>query len=193
MSDSKKGKCIIFSAPSGAGKTTIVHYLLKESLGLEFSVSACSREPRKNEINGKDYYFLGLEGFKDQIDKEAFIEWEEVYTNNFYGTLKSEIERIWANGKSVIFDVDVIGGLNLKRIFGEQALSVFVKPPSYEVLEKRLRNRSTETEDKIQQRMKKANEEFAYAPEFDVILINDNLDESCNKAKEMVSEFLSKE
>jgi len=193
MSDSKKGKCIIFSAPSGAGKTTIVHYLLKESLGLEFSVSACSREPRKNEINGKDYYFLGLEGFRDQIDKEAFIEWEEVYTNNFYGTLKSEIERIWANGKSVIFDVDVIGGLNLKRIFGEQALSVFVKPPSYEVLEKRLRNRSTETEDKIQQRMKKANEEFAYAPEFDIILINDNLDEACNKAKEMVSEFLSKE
>ncbi len=193
MSDSKKGKCIIFSAPSGAGKTTIVHYLLKESLGLEFSVSACSREPRKNEINGKDYYFLGLEGFKDQIDKEAFIEWEEVYTNNFYGTLKSEIERIWANGKSVIFDVDVIGGLNLKRIFGEQALSVFVKPPSYEVLEKRLRNRSTETEDKIQQRMKKANDEFAYAPEFDIILINDNLDEACNKAKEMVSEFLSKE
>lgn len=193
MSDSKKGKCIIFSAPSGAGKTTIVHYLLKESLGLEFSVSACSREPRKNEINGKDYYFLGLEGFKDQIDKEAFIEWEEVYTNNFYGTLKSEIERIWANGKSVIFDVDVIGGLNLKRIFGEQALSVFVKPPSYEVLEKRLRNRSTETEDKIQQRMKKANDEFSYAPEFDIILINDNLDEACNKAKEMVSEFLSKE
>ena len=193
MSDSKKGKCIIFSAPSGAGKTTIVHYLLKESLGLEFSVSACSREPRKNEINGKDYYFLGLEEFKDQIDKEAFIEWEEVYTNNFYGTLKSEIERIWANGKSVIFDVDVIGGLNLKRIFGEQALSVFVKPPSYEVLEKRLRNRSTETEDKIQQRMKKANDEFAYAPEFDIILINDNLDEACNKAKEMVSEFLSKE
>jgi guanylate kinase len=193
MSDSKKGKCIIFSAPSGAGKTTIVHYLLKESLGLEFSVSACSREPRKNEINGKDYYFLGLEGFKDQIDKEAFIEWEEVYTNNFYGTLKSEIERIWANGKSVIFDVDVIGGLNLKRIFGEQALSVFVKPPSYEVLEKRLRNRSTEIEDKIQQRMKKANEEFAYAPEFDIILINDNLDEAFKKAKEMVSEFLSKE
>ena len=193
MSDSKKGKCIIFSAPSGAGKTTIVHYLLKESLGLEFSVSACSREPRKNEINGKDYYFLGLEGFKDQIDKEAFIEWEEVYTNNFYGTLKSEIERIWANGKSVIFDLDVIGGLNLKRIFGEQALSIFVKPPSYEVLEKWLRNRSTETEDKIQQRMKKANTEFAYAPEFDIILINDNLDEACKTAKEMVSEFLNKE
>jgi len=193
MSDSKKGKCIIFSAPSGAGKTTIVHYLLKESLGLEFSVSACSREPRKNEINGKDYYFLGLEGFTAQIDKEAFIEWEEVYTNNFYGTLKSEIERIWANGKGVIFDLDVIGGLNLKRIFGEQALSIFVKPPSYEVLEKRLRNRSTETEDKIQQRMKKANTEFAYAPEFDIILINDNLDEACKKAKEMVSEFLNKE
>ena len=106
MSESKKGKCIIFSAPSGAGKTTIVHYLLGQSLGLEFSVSACSRDPRGNEIDGKDYYFLGLEGFREQIEKEAFIEWEEVYTNNFYGTLKSEIERIWANGKIVIFDLD---------------------------------------------------------------------------------------
>ncbi len=192
MSDSKKGKCIIFSAPSGAGKTTIVHYLLGQSLGLEFSVSACSREPRENEIDGKDYYFLGLEGFKTQIDQEAFIEWEEVYTNNFYGTLKSEIERIWSNGKTVIFDLDVIGGLNLKRIFGEQALAIFVKPPSYEELEKRLRSRSTETEDKIQQRMNKANTELAFAPEFDVILINDDLEETCKKAKEMVFNFLNK-
>lgn len=192
MSESKKGKCIIFSAPSGAGKTTIVHYLLGQSLGLEFSVSACSRDPRGNEIDGKDYYFLGLEGFREQIEKEAFIEWEEVYTNNFYGTLKSEIERIWANGKIVIFDLDVIGGLNLKRIFGEQALSIFVKPPSYEELEKRLRSRSTETEDKIQQRMDKANAELAYAPNFDIILINDDLDEACKKAKEMVSNFTGK-
>lgn len=192
MSSSKKGKCIIFSAPSGAGKTTIVHYLLKESLGLEFSVSACSRDPRENEIDGKDYYFLGLQGFKEYIEKNAFIEWEEVYTNNFYGTLKSEIERIWANDKTVIFDLDVIGGLNLKRIFGEQALAIFVKPPSYEELEKRLRSRSTETEDKIQQRMNKANTELAYAPEFDIILINDDLEETCKKAKEMVADFLSK-
>lgn len=192
MSESKKGKCIIFSAPSGAGKTTIVHYLLGQSLGLEFSVSACSRDPRGNEIDGKDYYFLGLEGFREQIEKEAFIEWEEVYTNNFYGTLKSEIERIWANGKIVIFDLDVIGGLNLKRIFGEQALSIFVKPPSYEELEKRLRSRSTETEDKIQQRMDKANAELAYAPNFDIILINDDLEEACKKAKEMVSNFTGK-
>ena len=192
MSESKKGKCIIFSAPSGAGKTTIVHYLLGQSLGLEFSVSACSRDPRGNEIDGKDYYFLGLEGFREQIEKEAFIEWEEVYTNNFYGTLKSEIERIWANGKIVIFDLDVIGGLNLKRIFGEQALSIFVKPPSYEELEKRLRSRSTETEDKIQQRMDKANAELAYAPNFDIILINDDLEEACKKAKEMVANFTGK-
>jgi guanylate kinase len=192
MSESKKGKCIIFSAPSGAGKTTIVHYLLAQSLGLEFSVSACSRDPREKEIDGKDYYFLGLEGFREQIEKEAFIEWEEVYTNNFYGTLKSEIERIWANGKTVIFDLDVIGGLNLKRIFGEQALAIFVKPPSYEELEKRLRSRSTETEDKIQQRMDKANTELAYAPNFDIILINDDLEETCKKAKEMVSNFTGK-
>jgi guanylate kinase len=135
---------------------------------------------------------LGLEGFREQIEKEAFIEWEEVYTNNFYGTLKSEIERIWANGKIVIFDLDVIGGLNLKRIFGEQALSIFVKPPSYEELEKRLRSRSTETEDKIQQRMDKANAELAYAPNFDIILINDDLEETCKKAKEMVSNFTGK-
>ena len=192
MSVSKKGKCIIFSAPSGAGKTTIVHYLLGQSLGLEFSVSACSRDPRENEIDGKDYYFLGLEGFKTQIEKGSFIEWEEVYTNNFYGTLKSEIERVWANGKTVIFDLDVIGGLNLKRIFGDQALAIFVKPPSYEELEKRLRSRSTETEDKIQQRMNKANTELAYAPEFDIILINDDLEETCKKAKELVFNFLNK-
>lgn len=191
MSENKQGKCVIFSAPSGAGKTTIVHYLLKQNLGLEFSVSACSRNPRTNEVNGRDYHFLGLEGFKSHIEKDAFVEWEEVYTDNFYGTLKSEIDRIWSNGKTVIFDVDVIGGLNLKRIFGEQALAIFVQPPSYEELEKRLRKRSTESEDKIQQRMKKANTELAFAPEFDLILVNDNLDAACKKAHDLVSNFLN--
>lgn len=193
MLENKQGKCIIFSAPSGAGKTTIVHFLLKQDLGLEFSVSACSREPRGEEINGKDYHFLGLEGFKEKIKQNAFIEWEEVYTNNYYGTLKSEIERIWNNGHTVIFDVDVIGGLNLKRIFGDQALAIFVKPPSYEELEKRLRYRSTETEDKIRQRMAKANTELGFAKKFDVVLVNDNLDAACEKAKDLVEKFLIKE
>lgn len=192
MLENKQGKCIIFSAPSGAGKTTIVHFLLKQTLGLEFSVSACSREPRGEEVNGKDYHFLGLEGFKKSIEENAFIEWEEVYTNNFYGTLKSEIERIWSNNHTVIFDVDVIGGLNLKRIFGDQALSIFVQPPSYEELEKRLRYRSTETEDKIRQRMEKANTELSFAKDFDVILVNDDLEAACNKAKYLVESFLIK-
>lgn len=192
MLENKQGKCIIFSAPSGAGKTTIVRFLLKQKLGLEFSVSACSRDPRGEEIDGKDYHFLGLEGFKESIDKNAFIEWEEVYTNNFYGTLKSEIERIWNNNHTVIFDVDVIGGLNLKRIFGDQALSIFVQPPSYEELEKRLRYRSTETEDKIRQRMEKANTELSFAKDFDVILVNDDLETACNKARDLVEDFLNK-
>ena len=191
MLTNKQGKCVIFSAPSGAGKTTIVHYLLKQELGLQFSVSACSRDPRGGEINGKDYHFLGLEGFREHIEKGAFLEWEEVYTNNFYGTLKSEIEQIWANGKTVIFDVDVIGGLNLKRIFGTQALAIFVQPPSYEELEKRLRYRSTETEDKIQQRMAKANTELGYASEFDCVLVNDDLDAACKKANDLVQSFLN--
>lgn len=192
MLENKQGKCIIFSAPSGAGKTTIVHFLLKQIVGLEFSVSACSRDPRGEEVNGKDYHFLGLEGFKESIEKNAFIEWEEVYTNNYYGTLKSEIERIWNNNHTVIFDVDVIGGLNLKRIFGDQALSIFVQPPSYEELEKRLRYRSTETEDKIRQRMEKANTELSFAKDFDVILVNDDLEAACNKAKYLVESFLNK-
>lgn len=184
------GKCIIFSAPSGAGKTTIVHHLLSEMNGLEFSVSACSREPRPNEQNGKDYHFLGVEGFKQNIAADAFVEWEEVYSNNFYGTLKSELERIWSAGKAVVFDVDVIGGLNLKRIFGNNALAVFVQPPSYEVLEERLRARSTETEEKIEMRLAKAREELAKAPAFDTILVNDDLTKACEEAKLLVNDFL---
>ena len=188
----QNGKCIIFSAPSGAGKTTIVHHLLLKNLGLEFSISACSRDPRPNEVDKKDYHFLGIDGFKDKIKEQAFVEWEEVYTNNFYGTLKSEMERIWSEGKAVIFDVDVIGGLNIKKQFGDNAYSIFVKPPSYEELEKRLRGRSTESEDKINQRMEKASKELAFSSEFDCILINDNLDEACVKAEQLVIDFLEK-
>ena len=188
----QNGKCIIFSAPSGAGKTTIVHHLLSKNLGLEFSISACSRDPRPNEVDKKDYHFLGIDGFKDKIKEQAFVEWEEVYTNNFYGTLKSEMERIWSEGKAVIFDIDVIGGLNIKKQFGDNAYSIFVKPPSYEELEKRLRGRSTESEDKINQRMEKASKELAFSSEFDCILINDNLDEACVKAEQLVIDFLEK-
>lgn len=187
-----KGKCVIFSAPSGAGKTTIVHYLLTQDLGLEFSVSACSRDPRPNEVDGKDYHFLGIEKFQKKINEDAFVEWEEVYKNNFYGTLKSEMDRIWSKGNTVIFDVDVIGGLNLKKKFQDDALAIFVKPPSYSELEKRLRGRSTESEDKINQRMEKASKELAFAEEFDIVLVNDDLEQAFMQAANHVREFLSK-
>ena len=190
MNSEVSGKCVIFSAPSGAGKTTIVHALLDANIGLEFSVSACSRDPRPNEVNGTDYHFLGIEGFRQKIEENAFVEWEEVYTNNFYGTLRSEIERIWNNGHTVIFDVDVIGGLNLKKIFGDQAIAIFVQPPSYEELEQRLRFRSTETEEKIAQRMSKAREELSFASKFDHILVNDHLENAIDSAKELVQEFI---
>lgn len=193
MSELKhKGKCVIFSAPSGAGKTTIVHYLLTHVKELEFSVSACSREPRHNETDGKDYYFIGVEGFRRKIKEDAFIEWEEVYTDNYYGTLISELERIWENGHVVIFDVDVIGGLNLKKKLGEHALAVFVQPPSVKALEKRLRHRSTETEEKIQTRLAKAKLELSYVDQFDVKLLNDHLETACEEAKKIVKEFITK-
>ncbi len=185
-------KCLIFSAPSGAGKTTIVHYLLGKISALSFSISACSREPRINEKDGVDYYFLGVEGFRQKIEEGAFLEWEEVYTDNYYGTLKSEIERIWAAGKTVIFDVDVVGGLNLKKIFGDKAMAVFVKPPSYEELEKRLRYRSTESEEKIRMRMDKAHRELAMAEKFDYILVNDDLEFACEEALSVALNFIKK-
>lgn len=185
-----KGKCVIFSAPSGAGKTTIVHHLLTHIKELEFSISACSRAPRHTETDGKDYYFIGVEGFRKKIEEGAFVEWEEVYTDNYYGTLVSELERIWKNGHVVIFDVDVVGGLNLKKKLGEHALAVFVQPPSVADLEKRLRHRSTETEEKIQTRLAKAKLELSHADQFDVILLNDHLDTACEEAKQLVKEFI---
>ena len=187
----KKGKCIIFSAPSGAGKTTIVRHLLNTDPRLEFSISACSRNPRPEEEEGKDYYFLGIDAFKTSIEEDAFIEWEEVYANNFYGTLKSEIERIWAMGKTVVFDVDVIGGLNIKKRFGDQALAIFVQPPNEGELENRLRYRSTETEEKIQMRMAKAKQELAESVHFDKVLLNENLETAFADAEEMISNFLA--
>lgn len=164
--------------------------LKQEKFNLEFSVSACSRDPRPNEQDGIDYYFLGLDEFRKRIQTESFIEWEEVYTNNYYGTLRSEIDRIWNNGNSVIFDVDVIGGLNLKKKFDNHALSVFVQPPSFEELEHRLRGRSTESEEKIVQRLKKAKQELGYAEQFDIVLVNDNLETACVEAEKIVAEFL---
>lgn len=186
------GKCVIFSAPSGAGKTTIVHYLLREIPKLSFSISACSREPRGREIPGVDYHYFSIDDFKQKIANDEFIEWQEVYENNFYGTLKSEIEKIWSQGKIVIFDVDAEGGINLKKIFGESALSVFVKPPSLFVLEQRLRNRRTETEESIKKRLDKANRELLRADKFDYILMNDNLEKACFEAKEIVMQFIDK-
>ena len=186
-----KGKCIIFSAPSGAGKTTLVHKLLESSTLFAFSVSACSRDPRMNEIDGKDYYFIGIEGFKQKIAENAFIEWEEVYKNNFYGTLKSELNRIWAEGKTVVFDVDVIGGLNLKKIFKNNALAIFVQPPSMEILEQRLRGRKTESEEKIQMRISKAREEMNRSGEFDVVVENNVLEVAVEKVKLLANEFVN--
>jgi guanylate kinase len=188
-----KGKAVIFSAPSGAGKTTIVRALLASDLPLQFSVSATSRAPRGEENHGKDYYFLGINGFKDSVDKDGFLEWEEVYPDQFYGTLKSEIDRIWESGNAVIFDVDVYGGIALKEKFGDKALSVFVMPPSVEALEARLRFRQTESEEKIQMRLSKANEELAMGSEFDFELINAEVDIAVNNAKERIGAFLSDE
>lgn len=185
-------KLIVLSAPSGSGKTTIVRHLLNATdLPLSFSISATTREPRPGEINGKDYYFLTVEAFKKRIAEEAFVEWEEVYEGVFYGTLKSEIERIWNAGKSVVFDIDVEGGISIKRHFGDQALTIFVQPPSIDDLRKRLEVRNTEGAEQLETRVSKAGKELQRAPEFDTILINDQLEAALVKAEQIVAQFLS--
>lgn len=187
----KQGKLIVFSAPSGSGKTTIVRHLLElENLNLEFSISATSREKRGTEINEKDYYFLSAKEFKTKIKHDEFLEWEEVYRDNFYGTLKTEVERIWALGKNVIFDIDVSGGLRIKRKFPEQTLAIFVQPPSIDELKIRLKKRKTESEDKINMRVAKASAELATAPLFDTIIVNDNLENALKEAEVLVGNFL---
>ena len=188
-----KGKLIIFSAPSGAGKTTIVKRLLaKHPDKIAFSISASTREPRGGEIDGKDYYFISNDDFLHKIAKQEFIEFEEVYSGTFYGTLRNEIERIWAEGKSVIFDIDVIGGLRLKSKFPEEALAIFVNPPSLTVLKDRLRGRGTDSEEKLQERFAKAEHELSFADKFDVILNNFELDKACDEAESLVLDFLKK-
>jgi len=188
------GKLIVFSAPSGSGKTTIVQHLLKQKdLNLEFSISATSREPRGEEIHGESYYFISLKKFKQHIKNNDFLEWEEVYRDSFYGTLKTEIERIWAMGKNVIFDIDVVGGLRIKKKFPKETLSVFVKPPSVDELKIRLKNRKTESDEKINMRIAKASVELATAPQFDYIIENNHLEVALQEAKELVLKFITKD
>jgi len=184
------GKAIIFSAPSGAGKTTLVRSMLEKFPVLSFSVSATNRSRREGETEGKDYYFISTEAFQEAVRNNRFVEYEEVYSGNFYGTFRAEVERIWQQGKVVIFDVDVVGGLSLKRQFQDNALSIFVKAPSVEVIENRLRQRKTESDEKIAIRLAKAESEMQYAVAFDKILLNDELELALARATEMIAEFL---
>lgn len=187
------GKALIFSAPSGSGKTTIVKHLLSTNPDLGFSISASTRDKRgRTEQHGKDYYFLTPEEFKKRIDNNEFVEWEEVYEGNFYGTLKSEVERIWKGGKNVIFDVDVKGGLNLKKYFGDNGLAIFVKVPSIEVLKERLHDRGTETDESLSRRLFKAKFEMSFQDQFDIVLVNENLQKSLAEAQQLYDEFKKK-
>ena len=191
-SKSFQGKLIVFSAPSGAGKTTIVRHLLKQKeLNLAFSISATSRSKRGEEIEGEDYYFVSASDFKQHIKAGDFLEWEEVYRDNFYGTFKSEVERIWSMGKHVIFDIDVSGGLRIKKKFPEQTLAIFVKPPSIDELKIRLKKRQTESDDKINMRISKASAELATAPLFDCIVNNEDLNQAKKESKAIVWKFIN--
>jgi guanylate kinase len=181
---------VILSAPSGAGKTTIVKHLLAQDMGLAFSVSATTRPPRSNEVDGRDYHFLSEEAFKAHVEAGDLVEWEEVYPGRFYGTLRSEVERIWNEGHHAIFDIDVIGGLHLKEIYKDRSLAIFVSPPSIAVLEARLRSRGTESEDTLTTRVEKARQEMTFAPRFDHVLVNDDLQQACSLAVERVAQFL---
>lgn len=184
------GKLVIFSAPSGSGKTTIVRELLKHFPQFEFSISATSRQPRGQEQNGIDYYFMTNEEFRQRVECGEFVEWEEVYQGTCYGTLKSEMERIWSKGNVIIFDVDVMGGINLKKLFGEDACSMFIMPPSVEELERRLRGRATDSEETIQKRIAKAEFELSKSPEFDYTVVNDDLQVAIDEAKSIINNFL---
>lgn len=186
-----QGKLIIISAPSGAGKSTLVRYLLDSGINLEFSISATTRSPRKNERHGKEYYFLPVDEFRQKVDNGEFVEWEEVYANHLYGTLKGELNRIWSAGNHVIFDVDVKGGINLKRIFGDKALSIFVMPPSIEELERRLTFRATDSDEIIKMRVEKAEKEIGLADKFDHIVINNDLQQAEREVYELVTSFLN--
>lgn len=187
-----QGKLIIFSAPSGSGKSTIINFLLKQNLNLQFSISATSRDPRGEEKHGVEYYFLSPEEFRSKIANDDFLEYEEVYTDRFYGTLKSEVDRITSTGNNVIFDVDVVGGCNIKKFYGERALSVFIQPPSIEELRKRLEGRGTDAQDVIESRLAKAEFELGFAPKFDIVIVNDDLEKAQQEALNTIREFLQK-
>jgi len=186
----QEGKLVLFSAPSGSGKTTLVRWLLEQPLNLSFSVSATSRPPRPNEVHGTDYFFLSPEAFREKIETGAFLEWEEVYTDKYYGTLRSEVERMLAEGRHVLLDVDVKGGINIKRLYGSKALAVFVEPPSIEVLRQRLENRGTDSQAIIEERVKKAAWELSFADNFDTIIINDDLETAKADCLNAVKTFL---
>lgn len=187
------GKLVILSGPSGAGKSTIVkHILANEAYNLTFSVSACSRKKRDNEVEGKDYYFLSIDAFKSKIEDKAFLEWEEVYPNHYYGTLKLQVEQLRAEGKNVIFDVDVMGAINIKRMYKENAISIFINPPSLEELENRLKSRNTETPESIAKRVRKARMELVYAKKFDHIVTNNLLETAFQETDKLVGDFLNK-
>ena len=184
------GKLIVISAPSGAGKTSIVHFLLGKTDALSFSVSACSRARRDNETDGIDYHFLTVDEFQKEIKKDSFLEWEEVYKNQYYGTLKLEVERIWKEGKTVIFDVDVVGGLNIKKQYQKECLSIFIMPPSLAVLEERLQKRGSESKESLQKRVAKAKEEIAKRMEFDQVILNDDFEVACMETMEVIQKFI---